>query len=418
MKLPFHARRFGLGASLAVVLSVVGQSANAQESKSAPLSLSECVALGMQHQPALTAAQASLSSAENGYRGIHNLRFARLLSGELRVRRQQACLGIDIAAAGLMQAEWETRYAVTRNFYSVLYARQQEDLLKKLVTKLEDARKKAEKIVEAGSIKSKVTTIDVKVLAINVALVKTKVSEASIGTEKALGALREAIGVDRSFSLEVAGELPALVKVLNRDQLIDMALARRGEITQAETALDVTGLEVQAQRRVFGPTARTFAAGSDVHARPIPQGVSNTDYRPGAIGLEIPTTLVGRRTDRVSHAQDFQVRAGAVVDKTRNLITLEVDVSYLKWKEAVEKAGALSEALKLAKDVAATMQKRFYEDAVSGEDFLRARGLEDQTQAQLNEAIYNHALGLAAIERVTAGGYTLDRPAAKLPDSK
>ena len=35
-----------------------------------------------------------------------------------------------------------------------------------------------------------------------------------------------------------------------------------------------------------------------------------------------------------------------------------------------------------------------------------ARTLDDQTQAQLNEALYHHALALAALERVTAGGFT------------
>ena len=37
---------------------------------------------------------------------------------------------VSIAQAALGQAEWEARYAVTRNYYSLLYVRTQQDLLK------------------------------------------------------------------------------------------------------------------------------------------------------------------------------------------------------------------------------------------------------------------------------------------------
>jgi outer membrane protein TolC len=410
------ARRYGLGVSVAVVLGLAGQAAFAQ-APPAPLSLPECISIGMENQPALAAAGASLSSAESGLRSIRNMRLARLLSAELRVRQRQACLGVEIASAGLQQAEWETRYAVTRNFYSVLYARQQRTLVAGAVKKLEDSKKKAKELVDVGDPKIKVTSVDVDVLAISIERVKVRQEEAAVGAEKALAALREAMGVERDFPLDIQGQMPALLDSLDRGQLVDMGLTRRGEMAQAQTALDVTGLEVLAQRRVFGPTARTFAAGSDVHARPIPQGVANTEYRPGAIGLEIPTTLVGKRPDRVAHAGDFEARAGAVVDKTRNLIVLEVEAAFWKWKESFNKVHSLRKALGLARSVAKTVKDRFDQGAVSGEELIRTRGLEDQTEAELNEALYNHALALAAIERVTAGGFVLEQAApAKLPE--
>ena len=39
------------------------------------------------------------------------------------------------------------------------------------------------------------------------------------------------------------------------------------------------------------------------------------------------------------------------------------------------------------------------------EDVLRARTLHEQVQSQYNEALYLHALALAGLERVTAGGF-------------
>jgi hypothetical protein len=85
--------------------------------------LESCLSVALSQQPALAAARASLAAAESGRRGIDSLpRFAVLFSPDVPIRRQQACIGVGIAAAGLQQAEWETRYAVARTYYSVLFA--------------------------------------------------------------------------------------------------------------------------------------------------------------------------------------------------------------------------------------------------------------------------------------------------------
>jgi hypothetical protein len=68
----------------------------------------------------------------------------------------------------------------------------------------------------------------------------------------------------------------------------------------------------------------------DIHARPIPQGTRNTEYRPDAVGPEMPPSLAGHRQDRMARAGEFNARA-AVVDKTRNLIVLEAENSFFQW---------------------------------------------------------------------------------------
>src|SRR5262245_33963721 len=72
-----------------------------------PLSLEQCIDLGFQYQPALDAARASVSATYAGKRGVDRLKFAAILVRDLNIRRQQACQGVTIAEAALMQAEWE-----------------------------------------------------------------------------------------------------------------------------------------------------------------------------------------------------------------------------------------------------------------------------------------------------------------------
>jgi hypothetical protein len=63
----------------------------------------------------------------------------------------------------------------------------------------------------------------------------------------------------------------------------------------------------------------------------------------------------------------------------------------------------------VAQKIALNVQGRFDNGNATGEELIRARTLEDQARANLNEALYYHALALAALERVTAGGYQFPR---------
>jgi outer membrane protein TolC len=417
--LPPLARKLFL--TLLVCLGVVTPASRAQTPEAhpappaAPLTLEECIRIGLEQQPALNAARASLAAAEDQRQALDNLRLAALISRELPVRKQQAALGVSIAAAGVQQAEWETIYAVTRNYFSVIYAMKQERVVRDVLAKLGANREAAGKLLIAAKEDPdiKVDKIDVDKLDVYLTQYRIKLRETQKGAELARAALREAMGVPGDCPLPlVLTDLPGLGEALAKCQLVQLALTRRGELVQASNAAQVTDLEVTAQGKSFSPTFRTFAAVSDIHSRQIPQGVSNREYRPGAIGLDMPTTLAGRRGDRMQRARDFSARASAVVDKTTNLITLETEAAYLKWQDAVdsvrnlEKSVARARAIADAVDARANLRKSF------GEEVIRARTLQESVQSQYNEALYVHALALAALERVTAGGFV---PAFRSP---
>src|SRR5260370_25379250 len=183
-----------------IVLGICCLGAHAQEAgKTGPgseLSLDGCINLGLANQPAMAAARSSLDAAEWAAQGVNNLpRIAGLLSHDLPYRRQQACLGVTIAEAALEQAEWETRYAVTRNFYSVVYAREQVIIVNDVIRKLETTLRTVKKLLEGND--PKTTANDKRNLEIEIGLLKLRQSEATIGIERANAALREAIGLGR-----------------------------------------------------------------------------------------------------------------------------------------------------------------------------------------------------------------------------
>ena len=403
-----------------------------------PLNLEACIELGYQYQPALGAARASLGAAQAGQRGLQRMIIPRLFTPDLKVRRQQACQGVTIANAALTQAEWDTRYAITRNFFTVQYVNSQRMVIANVLRNLSTGREKLRKILAVGDVNAKVTALDIEAIDTQIILVQAKKSKADNGLLKAIAALREAMGVAHDFPLEIAAVglpdavYPVKAKFkeydydqkgkatlkekdrieyrqlyqINEKELILAAVANRGEIIQANAAARVVELEICAQEKIRGWQGRTFALGSDTKVQPIPQGHANGDYWPGATNLDAPPMLAGRKADRVERARFLAQRASAVVDKAENLVALDVVAQYLKWQEAAVAIQHLKGGYDKALALPDKVLKADAKDLTSG-PIVQANLTAIQVQIQLNDELHMHALALAGLERATAGAFRI-----------
>lgn len=375
-----------------------------QTHEARPISLPEAVEIALRNQPAIDAYRASVAAAETNRRGLKKLPIPALIARELPIRRNQSILGVTIASANLAQAEDETIYAVTRLYHSVVFARQQKKVADSVVNNLKATLDTAKRLVDAGS--REVTTSSVEKINIYLRLAETKQAEAERGLERATAALREAIGLGCENIAVVDDTLPEHNTVVDRCAIVNLALAQRHEIVQALGASELTALEVQAQGTSCRLEHHTFAYGGDIHAKQVPQGYANGEYRPGAVGIEMPVALVGCRKYRVERAKDFQARAAAVVDKTRNLVALDAEDAFFKWEEASKKVPQTREAAEKATKLADDTRNDFGGgQKVKVDEVLTNEILAAQARAQYNEARYNLVLSLAGLERATAGGF-------------
>ena len=371
----------------------------------ASLSLAECLHLALQHQPRVAAARVKLATAQEASHALETLQVPTFLAPELPIRRHQAGLGVTAAAAALDQAEREAVYGVTRTWFTVLYAREQERVTKSVVERLSTTRKAAQEMVKGGA--RDVSERDVSRSLVFLRLAQTRQIEAEEGVERALVALKEAIGLCPDFRLEAARDrLPKPQRRPSRDEVVALALARRGELVQAGVFVQVAHLEVDAQATSCRPRMQTFAAGSDIHAHQVPQGVSNSEYRPGAIPPDMPTMLAGTKSQRMQQARSLQARAETVVETTKNLIGLEVQDAFLRWRQAERQAGQAEEATVAGEKLADDLLKDFTAgQKVRVEDMVNASVVAAQARSQWNEFRYRQILALADLERITAGGF-------------
>jgi outer membrane protein TolC len=396
--------------------------ANADQQNAPPktvtaLDLAACRQLALQKQPAIAAARSSLAAAIVRQQSLDNLRVPTCLARDLPTRRQQAAVGVAIAQAYLHQAELNTLYGVNFSYVSYLYAKQQVATADEALKNLVQLRNMVEQAIKDGN-RPDVSKRDIDKLDIYHLIAQGRRQEAVQGAERALSALREAIGICGEEHLVIAeGRLPDIDVVPDRCQIVALAVSRRPEIVQATNGVEVTSLEVSAQAsKHFPPTVPTFASGGDLHSHPLPAGSFDANYMPAAVGPEMPVALTGRRCDRGEQARVYNARAQAVVEKTRNLLVLEAEQAFFRWQEAANKVAQYKKAAAKAEPFFAELVRRFglglplpkgevvYERRFVS--MLDAAVLKSQVTLLRHEAHYRQLIALAELERVTAGGFS------------
>ena len=159
---------------------------------------------------------------------------------------------------------------------------------------------------------------------------------------------REAIGVGCDVPLPLKHARLLDVKgILDKRQLIDLALANRPDLLAASINVQVSDLEVKAQGSRNSLTVRTFASGADLHSVPLPAGRYDQEYRPAVVGPgRCRPFLAGKKCDRVAHLRATLAKPGRLGQPTRRgrSSILEVEQIFLRHEEAAAKAASLDQA--------------------------------------------------------------------------
>lgn len=382
------------------------------------LNLEQCLHLALERQPRIAAQRISLAAAEKAQYALETLRLPGSLDPQIPIRCRQASLGVAAAAAGLDQAQRETIYAVTRTYFTVLYAREQDRLGKSVVEHLTATRDAAQQALDDGV--RDVTSTDVNRASVYLHMAESRRTQATQGIKRALVALREAVGLEPTVTLNVPADRYAEPEARpNRDEVIALTLARRGDLMQVQIFVQVACLEVEAQATSHHQRMQTFASGADIHARQVSQGVHNSEYRPGGIPTEMPALIIGNRAERVEQARVYHARAIAVVETTRKLVALEAEDAFLRWEEAAGQARQSLEAADTGDKLADQLRKDFAARLkVRVEEVITARALASQARSEYLEFVNKQILALADLERVTAGGFSARLIPTTTPQAK
>ena len=378
------------------------------------LALGECIAIALERQPSLKAVQHSIAATEAGYRALTNFGTAStIISPDLEIRKQQAKRGFMASSAEYQKVHNEVVHDVTRLYYTAVYAKQQKELTDNIVARMEFLVEVGRALLEDKKLDPKTlegfNMLKLRIMENGLLEAKKLQAMATLGRQKALAGLREAMGVDgRTFPFRIHDTALPVMKqnvALTKDRVVELALERRPELVLAAAGVDAFRLEVYAQGRIpFKRVVPTLASGADIHAKEIPQAVRTTnDYRPGGILPEMPTQLVGSKYDRVCRAMAFAQRAEALYEKVRNLVVVEAEGTFIDFELASERLTLAKQQFDLSKDI--QQRARDAQDTTRAKDqLLQAEVVAAKAQSDYLLAVQDYLLALAALERITAGG--------------
>jgi hypothetical protein len=378
------------------------------------LDLAACQRIALEKQPAILAARTSLAAAVARAQSVENLHVPAFLARDLPVRRQQASTGVHVAEAAVILAENNTRYAITFCYLAALYAEEQEAIGKEAIGNLRNLRELAEEYLAEG--KGRSPQRDLDLLDTYLAAAEAQIQEPIQGKERALSALREAMGVGPDCPLTLSRRtLYDVSPPVDQKAVVALALTRRPELVMATHGAEVAALEACAQALRRQPSAPTYASGSDLHSQPVPAGSFDENYRPAALAPEMPTTLNGSRKDRVEMAKIYAARSEIVVEKVRNLLILETEQVYLRWQESDQKLrkfeAAAAAAHKVFLDREAIYRSPEPKDRKDPKRFNALDALLDSARTAtrlrlaINESRYRRLLALAGLEHATVCGF-------------
>lgn len=375
------------------------------------LNLGDCIAIAIEKQPALRAVRSSQVATNTGQGALHNIgRIGTIFSPDLAIRKQQAERGVIAAAADVQKLHNEVVHDVTRLYYSVVYARQQDQFANDIAAQMKDFVDKAEKLLNSPT-PGDMNKLKLELMRQGLAEILRLQAQAQAGVKQAEAALREVMGVQNEaleFRLKDQ-KLPVMAQdvALTKEQVVEMALARRPELALTAAGADAFRLEVYAQGALrFRRAVPTLGSASDIHSRMLPTGTRDPgkDYRPEPIPPEMPPQVVGSKEDRVARVLAYSHRADAVYEKARNLMILEAEKSFYDYEMASKQLTAQRMAHKSALSAMELIEAQFAEPKAPKDLLLMGYGQSAKAIAGYSEAVFFYLQTLVALERVTAGG--------------
>lgn len=286
----------------------------------------------------------------------------------------------------------EIVFQVKEAFYSVLLAKEMAKYAAQDLELARDFLSKAEAKYEAGDV-AKLEAVRARVEA-SKASTAVKLAENEVLLAKAR--LNYLLGRAKLDPLEVQGELVRSFPPVDREALIERAVRLRPEMARVRA-----GLAKEQQRK--SQAALSYLPDFDLSfsRHRITGEASTWDFT-----LSFPVPLFfwqpsrGAIAEAKANIRSLEKRS----QDLRNIVSLEVGEAYLNARTAADQIALFEKnILAQAEDVYELVMFSFQEGETSGIELIDARRSLLESRKAYADALFNHSLTIAALERSVGG---------------
>ncbi|WP_460594737.1 TolC family protein [Geomonas sp. Red276] len=325
--------------------------------------------------------------------------------GKLSHAMSAATHGIEVEKARREQKRNEIAVKVKEYYYGVLLARELKSLLAEVRDDLDDAKKKAQKLLDQNS--SNVEESDVYKLDAFGGEVEKYLAEANKGETLALSALKARIGLSPDQPLEIADE--RLTRVADQlaplDEYVAKAKDGRPEFVQVREGLKareelVAGAKAARYPDFFlGATlSAADSPGRDRINNPWVPDEFNHFWAGAALGLKWKLDF-GITSAKISQEQAQYDRLISTKQFAEENIPLEVTKFYDEGVEAAAAIEATRKGYENSKKWAVTALANFDFGVGPAKDIFDALQQYAKMRAAYFQAVYNYNMAMANLAR-------------------
>lgn len=327
--------------------------------------------------------------------------------GKIRVRNQEAGLGVQAAKADVAKAQQQTVYEVQRAYFGILLARELVRVADEAVGQFRAVEKLAQSLLDSGD--AFVTTADVaRARALRISTESQKV-EVQRAVDLARAGLLTAMGLSVYTPLDVADErllhCPVAVEL---EALQAQAQAQRPEVVKSEIGVRFSELEIKAAEAAFHPEIGLNGALLSLHDNREDPSANNRDLWAVGVSAKVPLFAGGRRLAERRKAVYLAQRAREAQQLVRNQVALEVQQAFLEHQEMSERVPLSASAVKDARTVLEVYENQYIGNLIAPKDMPKhfenltnGRLLLARIELDYYKQIYNYQLALAKIQLAT-----------------
>jgi cobalt-zinc-cadmium efflux system outer membrane protein len=380
------------------------------------LSLDQCIAVALERHPVI------LASADRHQAGVARIRQAKALpvpsigfNSDLQphladfVNSEEAYLGVSQTlelphkrTARMRIAEQESRelatdievvkleviFQVRRSFYEVLLAQEKLGYARQDLALAEDYLQQAELKLAAGDV-GRVEALRARVEALNAANgVKAAVNDVNLARAR----LNYHLARGKSAPIQVVGQLQIPFIDLDLGKLQAEALRLRPELQRLRLSMDKEKL-VQNKVRLSNLPDLDFNL-----SRHRLQGVPTT----WSFTVSAPLSFLFQQRQKAEMAES-QANARALQresEQSRNTVLLEIQEAHSNAQKAQDQILLYQgEILPQAQEVMEMFTFSYKEGEIGGIELIEARRTLNQSRKSYADALFEHALALATVEK-------------------
>jgi outer membrane protein TolC len=299
-----------------------------------------------------------------------------------------------------------TKLTATSDYYNVLEAKNNVEVLKESVARLQEHLKNTKTQYDVGVVaKTDVLRSEVELADAQQSLISAENTYAV-----AVSTLNNLIGLDLNTELNLMGELKYSKDNRTLEESLEYALKNHPSIHEAEAGVKAAKAAVTTQNAAYMPQVN--ASFSDTRY----QGNSDSTYWTAAVTATWNVFDSGIVAAKIREARAAQLEAIHTLKQTKDSVAIAVKTAYLNIRSAERRIPTTKIALEQAKEDYRIAQVSYNAGVATNTDVMDAQVSLTSANTNYIAALYDYNVALASLD--SAMGLSVEKPGIEVKVNK